>query len=374
MGDVVLKQEAIKLLKSLIAIPSFSKEEDKTADALDDFFQQKGIPTQRLENNLIVKNEGFCKSKPTILLNSHHDTVKPNSKYTRSPFTPTEKEGKIYGLGSNDAGGSLVALIASFLHFYKNKDLPYNLMLVASAEEEISGPKGMRFIYENLGSIEFALVGEPTNMQMAIAERGLLVLDGYTYGSAGHAAHGGENSIYKAMEDINWFSSYRFPKTSLLLGDVNMQVTQVNAGSQHNCMPLSCHYVVDIRVNNFYTNTEVLAVIDEFTNAEIKPRSTWLTSSQISKNHPIVKIGQDMGKQLYGSQTLSDQALMQCPSLKMGPGDTKRSHIANEFIYRSEIEKGIDDYIELLTRFFTQVKNKEINVELKEESRDETVG
>ena len=342
--------EAINLLKELIAIPSFSREEHNTAGAITKFFGIKGIEHARIANNVFARNKHYDESKPTILLNSHHDTVKPNSGYTLDPFSPVEREGKLFGLGSNDAGGSLVSLIATFLHYYDKPSLKYNLIIAATAEEEISGPNGIEKILPDLGKISFAIVGEPTKMQMAIAEKGLLVLDCIANGKAGHAARNeGDNAIYKALKDIQWFSTYQFAKVSSLLGPVKMSVTVINSENKaHNVVPAQCNFVTDIRVNELYDFEEVLSEIRKNVQSDIKPRSLRMRSSLIREDHPLVQSGLRMGRTCYGSPTTSDKALMPFPALKMGPGDSARSHTADEYIFTSEIEEGIGLYIELL--------------------------
>lgn len=346
-----LKTKAIELLKELIETPSYSKEEDKTAQILSDFLTGEGVEVLRSGNNVWAKNNHFDDSKPTILLNSHHDTVKPNAGYTLDPFRAIVDEGKLYGLGSNDAGGCLVSLMATFLHFYRQEDLKYNLVFAASAEEEISGRGGIEKLIPELPPIDFAIVGEPTLMHMAIAEKGLMVLDCKATGKAGHAARDeGENAIYKAIQDINWFKDFEFLEVSESLGPVKMSVTVIGAGQQHNVVPDECRFVVDVRTTEAYSNEETLQIIRQHVNCEVKPRSTRLNPSGIPKDHPVVKAGLELGRETYGSPTLSDQALMSFPSLKMGPGDSARSHTADEFIELKEIEQGIDLYIELLKR------------------------
>lgn len=349
-SSVILQKIAIELLKKLIATPSFSREEDGTSAILEKFFLEKNIPAKKHLYNVWAKNKYYDSSKPTLLLNSHHDTVKPNSQYTRDPYNPTVEVGKLYGLGSNDAGGSLVSLIAVFLFFYDKKDLKYNLILAASAEEEISGANGIEVLLKELGPVDCAIVGEPTQMQMAVAERGLMVLDCVATGKAGHAARKeGDNAIYKAMKDINWFTSYQFPKVSDLLGPVNMDVTVIETENKaHNVVPAQCKYVVDVRVNENYTFEEVLEVIRENIQSDAKPRSFRLRSSSIALDHPLVKAGLNLKRTYYGSPTTSDKALMFFPSLKMGPGDSARSHTADEYIYIDEIKEGIELYIQLL--------------------------
>ena len=347
-----LYNDAVQLLKELIQTPSFSKEEDQTAGIISRFLALKGVASSRVGNNVYALNEHFDISKPTLLLNSHHDTVKPNPQYTKDPFSPIIEGGKLYGLGSNDAGGPLVSLIAAFLHFYKQQNLSYNLALAATAEEEISGTGGIEYALRFLPTIDCAIVGEPTLMQLAVAERGLMVLDGITTGKAGHAARNeGENAIYKALQDIKWFSTYEFPKVSELLGPVKMSVTVVETENKaHNMVPAQCRFVVDVRVNELYTFEEVLATIKENVQSEIKPRSTRLRSSNIELDHPLVKAGMELGSTHYGSPTTSDKALMPFPALKMGPGDSARSHTADEFIYLEEIKNGIERYIQLIQK------------------------
>lgn len=352
MNEQTLYSSAVALLKQLIRTSSFSKEEDQTAAHIKNHLSQFGIITEQLGNNIIAKNKFFDPAKPTVLLNSHHDTVKPNPNYTLDPFDPIDKDGKLFGLGSNDAGGCLVSLIATFIHFYEAPSLPYNVMLVASAEEEISGYNGIEAVVKELPPIDFAIVGEPTLMQMAVAERGLMVLDAVARGKAGHAARNeGENAIGKAIKDIEWFHTYRFDKVSPLLGPNKMSVTVIETENKaHNVVPAICKYVVDVRVNELYTFDEVITEIEQHVQSEIKPRSTRLKSTSIATDHPIIQAGLAMGKTMYGSPTTSDKALMPFPALKMGPGDSARSHSADEFIYLEEIEKGIKDYIEILKR------------------------
>ncbi len=320
-----------------------------TAELIEKFFKERFIKTFRKGNNVWVYNAHYVLDKPTILLNSHHDTVKANPGYTRDPLAPSEEDGKLYGLGSNDAGGCLVSLIATFLYFYDEKDLEYNFCLVASAEEEISGRNGIESVLEDIGPIDFAIVGEPTLMDLAIAEKGLMVLDCNAIGGAGHAARNeGDNAIYKAIKDIQWFKDYAFEKTSTTLGPIKMSVTMIQAGSQHNVVPANCSFVVDVRTTDAYTNEETLAIIKSHVTSEVSARSTRLKSSAISEEHPIVQAGIKLGRKLYGSPTMSDQALIPVPSLKLGPGDSARSHMADEFIYIDEIREGIGLYIAML--------------------------
>ncbi|AKD04615.1 M20 family metallo-hydrolase [Pontibacter korlensis] len=350
MTDGNLYSEAVELLKSLIQTPSFSKEEDKTADLIAQFLKRHGVvEVHRQLNNVWAFNQNYNPQLPTLLLNSHHDTVKPNASYTRNPFEASVEDGKLYGLGSNDAGGCLVSLIATFLHFYHQQDLKYNLVLAATAEEEISGQNGLEVILSQLGNLEAAIVGEPTEMHLAVAEKGLMVLDCTAKGKAGHAAREeGINAIYEALTDIEWFRNYTFPEVSEHLGPVKMSVTIVQAGSQHNVVPDSCTFTVDVRLTDAYTMEEVLETIQQHVKAEVKPRSMRLRPSSIPMEHPLVQTGIIMGRQTYGSPTTSDQALLPIPSLKMGPGFSGRSHMADEFIYLREIEEGIQLYIQLL--------------------------
>lgn len=345
-----LQQEAIDLLSELISIPSYSKQEDQTASAIEKFFLRKGIVVNRYLNNIWVYNQYNDDSKPTILLNSHHDTVKPNSQYIRDPFKPMIEDGKLYGLGSNDAGGALVSLLATFLYYYGQPHLKYNLLFAATAEEEISGTNGIECVLPKLNKIDFGIVGEPTLMQMAVAEKGLLVLDAEVKGKAGHAARDeGENALYKAIKAIEWFQTFQFPKVSDLLGAVKMTVTSVvTENKAHNVVPASCCFVVDVRVNECYTFEEILEIINHHIQADVRARSLRMKSSSISLNHPIVQSGMKLKRSVYGSPTTSDQALMSFPTLKMGPGDSARSHTADEFIYLKELEEGIELYIELL--------------------------
>jgi len=346
-----LFESVYELLKVLISIPSFSKSEDKTADCIENFFATYNIPTHREMNNVWAFNKFYDASKPTILLNSHHDTVKPNASYTLNPFEPIEKDGKLYGLGSNDAGGCLVSLIATFIHFYDRENLNYNLVLAATAEEEISGVNGIESIFQKLGSIDFAIVGEPTEMNLAIAEKGLLVLDCVAKGTSSHAAHPNQNNaILNAIEDINWFNTYKFNKVSDLLGEVKMTVTIINSGSQHNVVPDSCQFTVDVRTTELYTNTEVFNIIQQNIKSEVTPRSLRLNSSSIPLSHPFVQAGLKIGRTYYGSPTSSDQAVILCPSLKMGPGLSTRSHSSDEFIYVQEIKEAIQIYNSVLTQ------------------------
>jgi acetylornithine deacetylase len=351
---------ALSLLKQMISIPSFSKEEKEVADAIEQFLQQNGIETFRVLNNVFAKNSCFDKSKKTILLNSHHDTVKPANGYASDPFTPLEQDGKIIGLGSNDAGGCLVSLIATFIYYYNNNTLPYNLVLAATAEEEISGKNGIElllkeplFINTLEGSeIMGALVGEPTNMQMAVAEKGLLVMDAVAIGRSGHAAREeGINAIEIAMEDIATIQSLAFDKVSPLTGKTKATVTSIETPNKaHNVIPSECKFIIDIRVNELYTFEEIVSKLKGSIKSELTPRSFRMRSTMIQMDHVLVKAGAALGMLHYGSPTTSDKALMPFPALKIGPGDSARSHTANEYIFIEEIEKGIEGYIELLDK------------------------
>jgi acetylornithine deacetylase len=351
----ILTQEAISLLEALIETPSFSTEEDKTALLLENWFNQNEIPFKRENNNVWAFNMYFDKDKPTLLLNSHHDTVRPNQAYTNDPFKAIVRDGKLFGLGSNDAGGCLVSLLATFVHLYANETLPHNIVIVASAEEENSGKNGLNSVLKHLPELDCAIVGEPTLMQLAIAEKGLLVLDVKVKGTPSHAAHQNEdNAIYKTIPIMEWFKNYKFTKISEQLGPVKMTVTQINAGKQHNVVPSECDLVVDIRVNDCYSNPEILEVVKEHVDAEVTPRSMHLNASSIPAAHELVQAGIALGRTTYGSPTLSDQSVLSCKSLKLGPGDTLRSHSADEFIYVDEIEEGIQLYIKILGDFLKQ--------------------
>ncbi len=350
MNTSLLYKDAVALLKQLIATPSFSGEEDHTASLICRFLGENHIEHNRSGNNVWAVNKYFDESKPTILLNSHHDTVKPNKAYTRDPFTPSVEEGKLFGLGSNDAGGCVVSLLAAFRYFYERENLKYNIAIAITAEEENSGKNGIESILSQLpANIAFALVGEPTLTDSAVAEKGLMVLDCVAHGRAGHAAREeGDNAIYRAIEDILWFKNYRFPKISETLGPVKMTVSVIRAGELHNMVPSECHFTVDIRVTDAYSHEEILQIIRQQVKCEVNPRSTRLRSSSIDKNHPIIQAALSLGKNVYGSPTTSDQALIPTASVKVGPGDSARSHSANEFIWLHEIEEGIDTYIGML--------------------------
>jgi len=347
----MLTQNAIALLQDLIRLESFSGAEDRTTTRIEEWFSSYEIPFQRKDNNIWATNKHFDIQKPTLLLNSHHDTVHPNQGYTRNPYSPDIEDGKLYGLGSNDAGGALVSLIACFTHFYNQENLDYNLLMVASAEEESAGKKSLRYLIPDLPKIDVAIVGEPTLMDLAIAEKGLVVFDLSLKGTASHAAHPNEdNPLMKLPKLLKAIDELEFDKVSPLLGPVKATLTQVNAGSQHNVVPSEVNMVLDVRVNECYSNKEIEQIIKSSLDCEVKARSLRLRSSSINPDHPLVKAGITLGKKTYGSPTLSDQAGLDCPSLKLGPGGSTRSHSANEFIFVREIEEGITFYINLLNQ------------------------
>lgn len=348
----IITEKAIDLLKKLISTPSFSGEEDQTGDAIEAFLQGFGVETHRQYNNIYAFNKHFDERKPTLLLNSHHDTVKPNSAYTKDPFDAHIEDGKLYGLGSNDAGGCLVSLLATFVHFYEKEGLSHNIIMAATGEEEDAGEKSIRALLPILPDIDVAIVGEPTLMDLAIAEKGLVVFDGVVEGTPSHAAHPNDNNcIYNAIETLQWFRDYSFEKVSEALGEVKLTVTQINAGKQHNVVPAQVDLVIDVRVNDCYSNQEIADILQKEAPCKLTPRSLRLNSSCIDPDHQLVKSGLALGRKTYGSPTLSDQAALTCQSVKLGPGDSTRSHSANEFIFVREIEEGIDIYIKILTGF-----------------------
>ncbi|MFI3285321.1 MAG: M20/M25/M40 family metallo-hydrolase [Rikenellaceae bacterium] len=343
---------AIELLKRLIATPSLTRSEEGSAELLYSTMVELGLEPQRVENNIIVYNKHFSYSLPTVVLCAHHDTVRPNENYTRDPFEPTVEDGKLYGLGSNDDGASLVALLTAFTHFYPMA-LPHcNLCLLLTAEEESSGHKGMGIMYEKIINPSLVIVGEPTSMDVAVAERGLMVLDCEVVGVSGHAAHENTvNPIIKALSDIQWFNDYRFEKESDILGRVKMNVTVISAGTTHNVVPGKCHFTVDVRNNGCYSNIEILDIIKQHVACNVTARSTRLNASSIDPTHPFVECCLRHGSHIFGSSTLSDQALVSCDSVKIGVGDTHRSHTADEYVLLSEIEDGIERYIKILTDY-----------------------
>jgi len=345
-----LFKETVKLLNELISIPSLSREEDRTADGIERFLKAQGKNTNRKFNNVWSVCDNCDEGAPVLLLNSHHDTVKASGAWSRDPCQPVTAGDQLFGLGSNDAGASVVSLMAAFLYLSGLPKLPYRLVIALTAEEEISGSKGLSSILEELGPIDLALVGEPTEMQMAVAEKGLVVLDCTSEGKTGHAAREeGINAIYGALKDIEFIRNHTFPRISTILGPVKMTITQIKAGDQHNVVPASCEFVVDIRTNELYSNQEVVEFVQQNVDAKVSARSLRLNSSSIALDHPVVQRGLELGLSNFGSPTLSDQSLMDFTSVKIGPGKSSRSHTVDEFILLSEIKQGIDTYIKLLT-------------------------
>lgn len=343
-------EKAIKLLNELVSIPSLSGEEDLTADCIERFIKANGKNVNRKFNNVWSVGNNCDENAPVLLLNSHHDTVKASGKWSHDPCQPLTIGDQLFGLGTTDAGASVVSLITTFLHLSELPKLPYRLIIALTAEEEISGQKGISSILEELGPIDLAIVGEPTEMQMAIAEKGLVVLDCLSEGKAGHAARDeGTNAIYRALKDLEFIRNHSFPRISPILGPVKMTVTQIEAGHQHNVVPASCEFVVDIRTNELYSNQEVVQFVQQKIDAKVTPRSLRLNSSSIALDHPVVQRGLELGRSHFGSPTLSDQSLMGFTSIKIGPGKSSRSHTVDEFILLSEIKQGIDIYIKLLT-------------------------
>lgn len=343
--------EYIQLLQRLISIPSFSREEDAVADFLEGWMQDHGLQPHRKANNLWCENRPRQHGDTTILLNAHIDTVRPSASYTRDPFTPSIEGDTLYGLGSNDDGGSLVALLAVFMDLCRQTNMPH-IIFSATAEEEVSGRNGVELIIPDIGPVDLGIIGEPTGMQMAVAERGLLVLDCTAHGRSGHAARNeGINAIYRALPDIDWFRNYQFPKVSDTLGPVKMTVTGINAGTQHNVIPDTCTFMVDIRSNDCYSNTELLQLIRRQVSCDVKERSTRLNSSGISTDHPFVQAGLRMGLTTFGSPTASNQTVLHFTTIKIGPGESSRSHTADEYIKISEIEQGIEIYTELINGY-----------------------
>jgi len=342
----------VSWLSQLIATPSLSREEEQTAALIEGWLQDGGLSPQRHGNNVWVASPHNQAGLPTVLLNSHHDTVKPNAGYTRDPFAPAVDDGKLYGLGSNDAGGCLMCLLATFLHFVEQPLAGVNLVFAASAEEEISGKGGMEALFPQLPNIDVAIVGEPTLGQLAVAEKGLMVIDAVAPGRSGHAAREeGDNALYRALDDIAWLRQFEFPQQSAWLGKVKATATIIQAGSQHNVVPAECTFTLDVRTTDASSNQEVLGILQKHMHSTLTPRSTRLQPSGIPAEHPLVQAGLAMGREAYGSPTLSDQALIPVPSLKMGPGDSARSHTADEFIWVHELERGHQDYVQLLTGF-----------------------
>jgi len=349
-----LIREAIDLLQALIRVPSFSGEENESSRIIDQYLQKYDIQTHKKGNNVWARNAYFHSGLPTLLLNSHLDTVRPNKGWTRDPFEPMVEDGTLYGLGSNDAGGPLVSLIATFLFYYDNEDLPYNLVLAATAEEETSGPNGISSILPDLPPLDLAIVGEPSGMTITVAERGHIVLEVTARGRSGHAARDeGINAINKALEDIRWFQTYEFPRESDLLGAVKMSITMIQGGIQANVIPDTCTFVVDIRVPDVYTNEEILEVIREHVVGEVREVSRSLKSSRLPDDHPLIHAARGTGLEFTASPTSSDQGLLDVASIKIGPGESERSHTADEFIRLSEIDRGIREFIRLLEHLDT---------------------
>lgn len=346
----------IELLQQLIQTPSFSREEHATADIIERYLTERNVRVTRIGNNVVgfSKNESFRVGSPRVLLNSHHDTVRPGAGWTKDPHGAMIEGGRLYGLGSNDAGAALMMMLAAFVHYQSQHNLPVEFVFAATAEEEISGTQGMDLLTRELWAslpIDLAIVGEPTAMQLAIAEKGLMVLDCVVHGRTGHAARNeGENAIIKALRDIRWFTEYCFDRSSEMLGDVKMTVTQINAGTQHNVVPDRCDFVVDIRMTDAYSNAEVLGIIKEHVGCDVVPRSMRLQPSCIALDHPLVAAGVEMGLTTYGSPTMSDQSLLPqgVPSLKIGPGHSSRSHTPDEWIGVDELEASIPMFVNLL--------------------------
>jgi acetylornithine deacetylase len=353
-----LKRDAVGLLKSLIKIKSYSGEENETAHLIKSFLAQKGIAINRKGNNIWAWNRDQRAGLVTILLNSHIDTIRPSAGWTIDPFKPLIKDDKLYGLGSTDAGAALVSLIATFLYFNQHDALPFNLIISATAEEETSGKNGLVSILNDLGKVDLAVVGEPTNMKMAIAEKGLMVLDCISHGKSGHVAHDvAENAIEKAMKDITWFHNFKFPEESQYLGPIQMRVTMIEAGVQHNIVPDRCKFTVDVRTTDVYSNKEILDIISKHIISKITPRSIHLNASRINQDNLLVQAAHAIGIELFVSPTTSDQAVIDAPSVKIGPGNSKRSHTSDEFIELHEIENGIDEYIKLLEKYAQLLKD-----------------
>ncbi len=348
MDTMQYTNDAVELLKRLISIPSVSRDETAAADVFEQQVSAWGLPARRIGNNILIQEE-LNPHQPTLLLCAHIDTVKPVSTWTRDPFTPVVEDGRLYGLGANDCGGGLVSLLAVY-RLLRGLSLKYNLVYLASCEEEVSGEGGFRLALPELPPIDVAIVGEPTGMQPAIAEKGLMVIDGTAYGKSGHAARNeGVNAIYEALDDLVWLRDYRFKKESPLLGPTKMTVTVLSSGTQHNVIPDECHFVIDVRTNEYYQNEFLFAFLQKHVKSELKARSFRLSSSHIPMEHPLVQRCVEMGMTPFGSPTLSDQALMPFLSLKLGPGESSRSHTADEFICLSEIENAIQTYVQLLS-------------------------
>lgn len=340
--------DAVELLRALIATPSVSRSEDEAADVMERTMRGYGLDVTREKNNLWTISRDFDPQKPTVMLNAHIDTVKPVASWTRDPFTPALEGDTLYGLGSNDCGGGLVTLLQVF-RYLSQRAQHYNIIYLASAEEEVSGADGIRRVLPLLPKVDVAVVGEPTGMQPAVSEKGLMVIDAVAKGVSGHAARGeGINAIYEALDDLEWIRGYQFSKVSRLLGPTVMNVTVINAGTQHNVIPDECRFVIDVRTNEHYRNEDVFNILQLHMKSSIKARSFHLSSSSISMEHPLVRRCMEMGMRPFGSPTLSDQALMSFPSFKLGPGESSRSHSADEFIRISELRDAFGKYIRLL--------------------------
>jgi acetylornithine deacetylase len=356
--DRQLFDDSLHLLRTLISTPSMSRQEDRTADHIAAFLKDRLIPFERHANNIIAIPHTFDAVKPTLLLNSHHDTVAPNRGYSRDPYSPDLEGDYLYGLGSNDAGGALVSLLYAFRHFIDN-ELPVNLVWVASAEEEISGSSGIAAVLNSYAhlNIDMGIVGEPTGMQAAVAEKGLMVVDVTIRGQSGHAARDiGVNAIYKSLEQIANVKDYRFERTSDFLGPVRMTVTQIESGQQHNVIPDECRWVIDTRSTDAYDNEQILRILQDLIDGEVVARSTRLNSSFLTQDHVLYQSARQLEIQCFGSPTLSDQALMSFPTVKMGPGLSERSHTADEYILLSELEEGMLKYVEYLEKVFENLK------------------
>lgn len=349
MNNNTYLNEAVELLKVLIATPRISRNETEAANLIEERMTHWGLNPRREANNLWAVADNYDTAKPTLLLNAHIDTVKPVQTWTRDPYKALIEDDRLYGLGSNDCGGGLVTLLQVY-RMLKDCERPYNLIFLASAEEEVSGKDGIERVLPLLPKIDVAIVGEPTGMQPAIAEKGLMVIDGYAKGVSGHAARNeGVNAIYEALDDLVWLRDYRFRKESELLGATKMTVTQVESGTQHNVIPDTLHFVIDVRTNEYYQNEYVFAFLQkQMKRCELKARSFRLHSSSIPTDHPLVKRCMELGLQPFGSPTLSDQALMPFPSFKLGPGESSRSHSADEYICISELENALKVYLRIL--------------------------
>lgn len=352
-------QRATELLKQLIATPSHTRDEGATADLLASVLEREGVTVERIHNNLIARSEGFDPGRDTLLLNSHHDTVRPAATYTRDPYAPTLEGDRLYGLGANDAGASLVCLIETFLAL-RTAQLPFNLMLLLSAEEECGGERGIRAVMPRYGEqITMALVGEPTSMQAAVAERGLVVLDCEAKGKSGHAARGeGVNALYIALEDIQALRTMRFDRQSEVLGPIHLTTTMISAGTQHNVVPDTCRFVVDCRTTDAYTNEELVELLRQRLQSELTPRSTRIRASVIDPAHPLVRSAIKAGATTFVSPTTSDRTLMPFPALKIGPGESSRSHTADEYILLTELEEGIHTYRQIIENLATEYGNQ----------------